>query len=431
MTEPNKNLKDLRFIHLPHSLDQDINGFHVDSSIEIPVQLPDGKQGIESTSEIGIELIIAGMLKVIAFAPEHPHFDYYRDFVLACQPDVVNELNLAAIAKEKAKDLEFAEELFLAVNHLAPQSATFINLATLYSERAAQDEKKGELYDLYQQKALDTLTEGLAAVGEDEQLLSELGFFHMYQGNIEIAKDYFDRYLEIAGDGEKKEHVKHLLHDIDSKLNNDRALMQAYDEIQMNNEQKALSLLETYLAENEKVWNGWFLKGWALRRLGKFAEAEQAFLKCLSLGESNSDIYNELSICSLEGGKPELAKNYLDTAVDLDNENLTLLSNLAYLHLKDKEWDEARKFLELARNIDENDPLICKLMEDYEQATGDKLSAPIVQKFVDTEKLKEQEKKAKPFHIPGTEHTDDVEAQYEMQDDDHGHGHCNHIHEKD
>lgn len=445
MTEPNKKIKDLLFIHLPPSMERDINGFHVDSSIEIPVQLPDGKKEIDAATEISIEMIIAGMLKIIAYNPEHPHFAYYRDFVLASQSDAVNELNLAAIAKEKNNDLDFAEELFLTVNHLYPQSATFINLATLYSKRAALDEQKGTQYDFYQQKALNTLNEGLEQLGDDENLLNELGFFHMYQGNIEIAKNYLDRYLDLAKESEKKTHVQRIVSDIDNKLNNDKALMQAYDEIQMNNEEKALTLLEPYLIENPKIWNGWFLKGWAFRRLEQFAQAEEAFLTCLSLGESSSDIYNELAICSLETGKTELAKNYLNTAVDLDAENLTLLSNLAYLHLKDEEFDEAREFLELARNIDGNDPIIIKLMEDYQNATGETLASPVVQEFVDTATLKEQElqksKKEKPFHIQGKEDTDDLEVAFEAQEDEHvcscGHQHgeegcsCSHDHEEE
>jgi tetratricopeptide (TPR) repeat protein len=435
MTEPNQKIKDLLFIHLPSSMERDINGFHVDSSIDIPVQLPDGKTEIDSNTEISIEMIIAGMLKIIAYNQDHPHFSYYRDFVLASQSDAVNELNLAAIAKEKNNDLDFAEELFLTVNHLAPQSATFINLATLYSKRAAQDEKKGTQYDFYQQKALNILNEGLEQLGEDENILNEIGFFHMYQGNIESAKNYLDRYLEVAHEGEKKTHVQRIMSDINNKLNNDKALMQAYDEIQMNNEEKALTLLDPYLVENPKVWNGWFLKGWALRRLEQFVDAEENFLKCLALGESSSDIYNELALCSIESGKVELAKNYLNTAVDLDGENLTLLSNLAYLHLKDEEWDEAREFLELARNIDGSDPVIVKLMEDYQNATGEKLSSPIVQEFVDTAMLKEQElqkaKKEKPFHIQGKEDTDDLEVDFEPQEEEEHSVSSSHQHDDD
>lgn len=407
-----KHLKNLVFITLPSSMEQDLGEFHIDPSIEIPVQLPEGKKDLTST-EISIELLIAGMLKIIAFDPDHKNFSYYRDFVLAVQADAPEELTLAAIAQEQKEHYDFAEELFLTVNHLAPQSTTFINLATFYSKMATLDTTKGTRYDFYQQKAMDTLREGTILFEDDEALLSELGFFHLYQGNVELAKEYLERFMAVAQEGEKLEHVRKIMADIDRKLNNDSLLMHAYDQIQMAKEEEALSSLERYLEDNPKVWNAWFLKGWAFRRLGHFSEAEKAFLTCISLGESSSDIYNELAICSLETDKKELAKNYLNTAVDLDEKNITLLSNLAYLHLQDGELDEAREFLELARVIDEKDPVIIRLMSDYEATTGETLSSPIVQHFVDTGDL---EKKEKPFHIQGTEEGDDLPVPFEDLD---------------
>jgi len=415
MTQPNKTLQDLVFICLPSSMERDLGDFHIDPSIEIPVQLPAGKDNLEST-EISIELLVAGMLKIIAFDPDHKNFPYYRDFVLAVQGDSPEELNLAAISQEQKENYDFAEELFLTVNHLAPQSPTYINLATFYSKRASLDTSKGTSYDFYQQKSMETLKEGVSLFADDAPLLSELGFFHLYQGNVEIAKEYLDRFLEVSEEGDKLEHVKKIMGDIDNKLNNDKLLMQAYDQIQMAKEEEALTNLEHYLGDNPKVWNAWFLKGWALRRLTRFSDAEKAFLSCISLGESSSDIYNELAICALETDKKDLAKNYLNTAIDLDEKNITLLSNLAYLHLRDGELDEAREFLELARNIDEKDPVIVRLMSDYEQTTGEKLSSPIVQQFVNTAEVLDKDKE-KPFHIQGTEEGDDLEVPFEEEDD--------------
>ena len=414
MKQSNNSLQDLVYIRLPSSMKRDLGTFRIDPSIEIPVQLPDGKDSLETT-EISMELLVAGMLKIIAFDPDHKNLPYYRDFVLAVQADAPKELNLAAISQEQKGNYDFAEELFLTVNHLAPLRETFINLATFYSKRASLDTTKGTSYDFYQQKSMETLREGVALFEDDEALLSELGFFHLYQGNVEIAKEYLDRFLEVAEEGEKRTHVQKIMGDINNKLNNDKLLMQAYDQIQMGKEEEALVNLESYLEESPKVWNAWFLKGWALRRLQRFPEAEKAFLSCISLGESSSDIYNELAICALETDKKELAKNYLNTAVDLDEKNITLLSNLAYLHLQDEELDEAREFLELARAIDENDPVIVRLMSDYEAITGEKLSSPIIQQFVNTAELLGKDKE-RPFHIQGTEEGDDLEVPFEEDD---------------
>lgn len=416
MSETHDALRNILFIKLPASMERDINNFHVDSSIEIPVQRPEGNSSFDPVKDISVELIVAGMLKILAYQDDHEHASYYRDFVLALQPDAVQELNIAAIAQEQKHNFAFAEELFLTVCHLAPMSATYVNLATLYSRKAAEDTSKGAQYDLYQQKALNTLKEGLDVVGDDANLLSEIGFFHLYQGNVEIAKEYLDRYLSLAEADEKKAHVQKIMDDIEAKLNDDQTLMRSYDAIQMNKEGEAVTLLDSFLEDNPKVWNAWFLKGWALRRMGNYREAEQALLAALANSKGTSDIYNELALCSLETGKAELAKDYLNTAVDLDSQNITLISNLAYLYLKDQMWDEARQYLETARTIDPNDPLIIQLMKDYEAASGDKLSSPIIQEFVDTEDVIRQTKKEKPFFIQGKDETDDLETDFDIED---------------
>lgn len=326
---------------------------------------------------------------------------------------------MAAIAQEKKGNYTFAEELFLSVIRLAPQSASFINLATLYSRMATQDSEKGELYDLYQQKMINILHEGLEVVGEDASLYSEIGFFHLYQGNVELAKEYLDQYLELAEEGDKKKkHVMNIMKDINTKLNDDANLMQAYDAIQMNDEEKALQLLASYIKDNPKVWNAWFLKGWALRRLSRFQEAEEALVQALAWTKGSSDIYNELALCSIETGKGELAKTYLNTAVDLDDENITLISNLAYLHLKDGELDEARRFLEMARGIDPKDPIIIQLMQDYQNQSGEILSYPVVEELVSAEEVITQSKEEHPFSIQGKEETDDIEATFSLEEEE-------------
>ena len=374
------------FISLPPSMERKIGSFTIDPAIRLPVALADDHTAIDERS-ISIERIVSGMLKVLAYDIDHQHAPYYREFVLAAQPDAVKELTIAAIAQQQKGNLTFAEELFLTVCHLSPQSATYINLATLYGHRATEDSSKGETYDFYQQKALNTLVEGLSVLGDDEALLKEIGFFHLYQGNVEIARDYLVRYVDLAGESKEKRHTMKILKDIETKLAGEQRLMQAYDAIHMNREEEALSLLNRYIEAYPKVWNAYFLKGWALRRLERFPEAQDALIQALELESHSSDIYNELALCAFEAGNEELAKSYLGTALDLDEENITFMSNLAYLHLRSGELEEARHLLEQARSLDGEDPLIQRLMEDYTHQSGDTLGDVIIEEYLENEEI--------------------------------------------
>ena len=201
-------------------------------------------------------------------------------------------------------------------------------------------------------------------------------------GNLEEAKDYLERYLSVAEEGEKKEEMKSLLKRISVQLENDEEIKEAYDAIMLGNCSKAIEAATKFIEKNPKVWNGFFLRAWALRKDGRYSDAKKDLLECIKLGESSSDIYNELSICELEEGNRELAKTYLESAADLDPENLTVLSNLAYLYLGDGQLDEAREYLEKARYISGDDKIISSLIEEYEKTSGEKIGELIHEEIV-------------------------------------------------
>lgn len=408
-------LDTIRFISLPKSMEEKITGFRIDSTIPIPVQLPDGKKKLD-VDKVTLESIVAGMLIIIAYRPEDANFAYYRDFVLAAQPNAVEELNTAAIAKEKQKDYPFSEQLFLTVYHMAPQVASCINLASLYSSWAVYegDQKKSDskaeaAEDFYLTKCLNTLREGLEKFGESEDILCELGSLHTYLGNLEEAQGYLQRYMKVALEGEKKQKMKRMLKDVTLRIDSDNEIRQAYDFMMLDEEDKALETIEKFIKNNPKVWHGHFIKGWALRRLKRYKEAEEALLKALSSGGSNADVYNELSICALEDGNRELAKNYLNTAVDLDEENLTLASNLAFLHLMNDEFDEAKEWIEKCRQLAPEDRQVQTMMKEYSEKTGESFGDVISEEYVH----------------------DDPEEEHHHEHDHDGHDHHHHEVEDD
>ena len=376
-------LRSIKYVRVPQGLRLETDSFTINPDIMLPVQLAPGSTRLRE-EDITEESILAGMLSVIAYDEANPDFQYYREFVRAADPTIAERLNEAAIAKEQQKDYQFAEELFLAVYHLLPQSASCINLATLYSYMAvdARDKKKDDDEDEYLSRARHTLLDGLRRFGEDERILAEISSFEAYMGNLEEAKEYLERYMAVAEEGEKKQEMKKLLSRISFQLENDEDIKAAYDFMMLGEPEKTIEITNGFVEKNPKVWNGYFLRAWALRKTGRYEDAKKDLLKCIELGEASSDIYNELSICELEGGDRMLAKTYLETAADLDPENLTVVSNLSYLYLSDKEYDEAREYLEKARFLSGDDRIVKELIEEYEKATGEKIGEMIHEEIV-------------------------------------------------
>ena len=68
-----------------------------------------------------------------------------------------------------------------------------------------------------------------------------------------------------------------------------------------------------FIKNNPKVWNAWFMLGWALRKVERFTDAKNAFeesLKCPE-GDSNADTYNELSLCYVQQKKLVLVELFI------------------------------------------------------------------------------------------------------------------------
>jgi tetratricopeptide (TPR) repeat protein len=369
------DLSDIVYITIPDSLKQDLGSFTLDPSHPLPVQIPEGSDAIETSEGIKLEMIAAGIIRIFAFKNDHPSIAYYRELLLALQPDVEKELVLAAISKANLKDFNFAEELFLAANHINPTAAElYVNLSVLYGQRAklASESDNSEEFDYYTEKQVRILQEGLRVLPLSDLLLSEIGMLNLFLGNEEIGLEFLQKYLRIAPESEKRTLIEARVKEVSDKIEDDRTLYEAFDEMQLGNEEQALRLIETLIDHKPKVWSGWFIKGWALRRLENYVEAQKAFIRCLELGEKNADIYNELSICSLQTGEKELAKSYLDIALELDESNVKLITNLAFLHLRDEEYNQVFELYQKARTIDPEDPAVIHLGQELDKRLGDR-----------------------------------------------------------
>ena len=223
-----ESLRSIRYIKVPKGMRIESDIFRLDQNIMLPVQLAAGETRL-TPEGISLESIVSGMLTIIAYDENHKDASYFKDFVLTVDPMLPDKLNKAAIAKEEQKDYEFAEELFLAVYHLMPQSASCINLATLYSAMAVDARDKGdeEKEDEYLLSAKRTLKDGLRRFGENADILAEIASYEAFTGNLEEAKDYLDRYMAAAEEGEKKQEMKKLLSRIEVQLENDEEIKEA------------------------------------------------------------------------------------------------------------------------------------------------------------------------------------------------------------
>ncbi|MGO8695529.1 MAG: tetratricopeptide repeat protein [Rectinemataceae bacterium] len=351
-------LRRLVFIELPNALARDIGSFKPDSSIPLPVEVGGEPERFDPRALTG-EAVVAGMLRLLAWNPMHEHAAYYRAFVKAVRPDILLELSQAGIAKAQERDWEIAEEIFRALAGLFPEAPEpLLDLAILSEDRASAyaESDREALAGEMDERAFDAYKRLLAMEPPFAPAFFNAAFFFMRRRNYERAASLFRTYIKIGDDETKKARAREIAQKLGEQGYLDNLFKEAYDYIRLGDEQKGLEKAREFIERHPEVWNGWFLLGWANRRLGRWEEGREAFEKAVTLGAEGIDALNELSICLLELGRIVEARRALEKALRVEPENVKIISNLGAIALRQGRRSEAAGFFRTALEIDPDDP---------------------------------------------------------------------------
>jgi tetratricopeptide (TPR) repeat protein len=350
----------IRYITPEPGAARSIGGFDVRPDVPLPVEIEGDPERVASQG-ISWEAIISAMLKVLAYASENEHAGYYREFVRTVRPEIDAELTQAAIAKARARDFAIAIEILLCLEGLFPENARHaVNLALVYEERAGHERERGheETAESNLELAFDSYRRAIEVDPDLPDARFYLAAFHLRQQNYDKAHAELSAYLALRPDDPvKKAEALTLRKEIESRNLTDDLFRGAYDFIRMGQEEKGIARITEFLAGNAKVWNAWFLLGWAHRRMRHYDEARRAFARAVELGERNVDLLNELAICSMELDDLEAARRHLEEALGIDSENVKVLSNLGVVSLREGKTHDAEVYFRLVLDIDPEDPV--------------------------------------------------------------------------
>lgn len=367
------SLDSIYFIKLPEGSVLSPKAMKIDPEIPLPVQKKNPEDPVEQdAAKLSEEQILSGILTVLAYDKKNENSEYYRKLITDVRPGIKKELAEAAILKARNEDWDLAEEIWLAVNGIDPQDkAIILNMAIFFDQKADSYRRNSlnEDADAYDEAALDYYKQAMDSDKEIPDAYFNAGFFYLKKRDYGEAKGCFESYLGLVADAKdeelgengiyKKERAQEIINKISNRnLENDR-FRDAYKLISEGQEEKGLEEIRKFIRDNPVVWNAWFLLGWGLRRLGRFEDAKQAFLKARECegGDENADTLNELAICQMETGELKEAKETLVEALSMDSENTKIISNLGCLCLKMNQNEEARKYFEVVLEIDPDDKI--------------------------------------------------------------------------
>ncbi|HAZ97092.1 tetratricopeptide repeat protein [uncultured Treponema sp.] len=367
------SLDSIYFIKLPEGSVLSPKAMKINPEIPLPVQKKNPEDPVEQdAAKLSEEQILSGVLTVLAYDKKNENSEYYRKLITDVRPGIKKELAEAAILKARNEDWDLAEEIWLAVNGIDPQDkAIILNMAIFFDQKADSYRRNSlnEDADAYDEAALDYYKQAMDSDKEIPDAYFNAGFFYLKKRDYGEAKGCFESYLGLVADAKdeelgengiyKKERAQEIINKISNRnLENDR-FRDAYKLISEGQEEKGLEEIRKFIRDNPVVWNAWFLLGWGLRRLGRFEDAKQAFLKARECegGDENANTLNELAICQMETGELKEAKETLVDALSMDSENTKIISNLGCLCLKMNQNEEARKYFEVVLEIDPNDKI--------------------------------------------------------------------------
>ena len=362
----------LVYIELPAALVRDIGSFHPDPAIPIPVETGRDAPSFDP-ADLSWEAIVAGMLRVLAWDPEHRNAGYYRSFVKAVRPEILAELSQAGIAKARNREWEIAEEIFRALSGLFPGAPEpVIDLAVMYEDRAEAYTAAGKeaLAEEMDERAFQSYKALLGMEPPFPPAYFNAAFFFLRRRNYERALSLFETYARIGEDEERVARAREIVAKLGKQGLVDELFKEAYDLIRLEHEEEGLAKARTFVERNPRVWNGWFLVGWACRRLGRWEEGRVAFEKAVELDAEGVDSLNELALCLIELGSLDEARTRLEQALRIEPENVKIITNLGVLSMKRGRLDEAGGFFRTALEIEPEDAAAAHWLAELEAAGG-------------------------------------------------------------
>lgn len=364
-----EKLASIAFVEIPDHLLHHLGHLEIDDvppTTRLPIETSGDIDGL-APEDISIEAIVAGMLTVLAYDPNHRDADLYRTLVFAVRPEMFSELAETGIITARNGNHALAEEIFLALCGLAPERIEGpVNLAISYEQHADSLERvgKNEEAEVLRERTTTIYRELLQSAEEVPlEVRLNAGLFFIKIHEYRSGRDQLAHYVEHSDDTDKAARAQRILEQLESQNLLDRLFKEAYDFIKIGDEEAGIERINEFLDHHPDVWNAWFLLGWGRRRLGRYEEAVTAFSRAIELGADTADAYNELAICHLELGEYRESRRNLDAALVKEPENTKIISNLGVLALRQEHFNEARRFFETVRVIEPNDPIAAEYLE--------------------------------------------------------------------
>ncbi len=342
----------LYFISMEGKRNYYINNFLVREDVPLPISIEEGKN--IDFNDITPENIISGIIRVLIKEPDNEHLDYYRNFLFTIQPDIESRLANIAYEAERSENFQEAISFFKVIYSLKPNSIdSILNLAVCHDEFSQYLYKRGRdkeaskmeeiAYEYY--KIVDSFED------KPENALYYLGRFYTIRENYDKAIEYFEEFLKITKDEERKKDIIELLKEIKNSGITDEDYNFARELVESNKDEEALEFIDNYLKKYPKSWHGYYLKGIIYRKIEQYSKALTNFNLALKYNPDSSEVFNEIGVCYMNLNIFYKSEMFFEKALKKNPDDISIISNLAILSYKKGNKEEAIKYCDIILDL--------------------------------------------------------------------------------
>ena len=362
----------LVWLDIPEGMETDIGPFTLDPSIALPIE----RGGESDDFDFRIPCwddVIAAVLLLLIHRPSHEHADYYRDFVLALEPDMVDDLADTAEECCFLKDWEGAEDTVLAVLGLAPRSeqarwtaARFYDMRSEW-ERRGGDNRAAEDYAAAAEAGYGEL---LSDEGAPRDAWYDAGLFRYRRGDfaraLDAAEFYLDDTRESAGGDEYLNEARRIVRMCRDEGQADKTYLEARAAFMSGRTDEGMRLAGEFRESRPGGWAGWRLLGWGYRLKEDWEAARGALENARERGCTESALYSELAMCSRALGDYDAAIEALANVLRLDPENTDAVAGMGLVMMEKGDRAEALRWMRCALVLRPGNRVFERFIADWE-----------------------------------------------------------------
>lgn len=357
-------VEELMFIEIGDRITESKKDISFLKDVPIPVSVETIAHKIkeEGFEKVPFDAMVKGMIYTIGVDTGFKYNESYKKFLYLAHPDILNYIlyhGVKLAEEEKYVDaiIHFRAALVLEKNNLN----AMVNYGKCCSD--IHDLSKDlEEKNAFKQEAFNIFESILDSHPDYPGAYYYLGYLSVNQKAYQKAKIYWEKFIKLTEDEDKKEEIMVKLAQIADYVTYEIG----YTHIFNSQFTEGLELLLKLEERHKEWWNLLFFIGLAYRNLESIEEAIEYFKRVLTLRPSQTDTMNELGLCYTSILDFKAAEKYFKKAITL-KEDHEVLCNLAVVYMNTGEYDKAREALENAWDLCPDDPIVTQWMKKLDE----------------------------------------------------------------